>query len=263
MPQFTLDDKTINFSDSGSDGAPVILIHAFPMNSGMWAPQFDALGDAYRMIAPDLSGFGGSSAPEDRSAYSVDTYAGEIAGLMDHLSIERATIVGLSMGGYISFALHRKHPERFEKLVLADTRAEADPPEGIEKRSNQQKLVADEGTGGLIGGLAGALLGESTRANKPDVVERSKALMDNPAAGFIGALEAMKQRPDSTGDLAGINVPTLIVVGEEDGVTPPEAARAMHERISGSQLVSIPGCGHLSSLEAPEIFNGALNDFLK
>lgn len=262
MAGFKLDGKTINYLDSAGEGSPVILIHAFPMNSGMWAPQFEALGDAYRLIAPDLSGFGETSAPEDPSDYSMDAYAGEVAGLMDHLNLDKATIVGLSIGGYIAFALHRKYPERFAGLVLADTRAEADPPEGVEKRTGQQKLVAEEGTAGLIEGLTGALLGESTRSNKPDVVERAKALMDNPAAGFIGALEAMKQRPDSTGDLAGINVPTLIIVGEEDGVTPPDAARKMHEHIGGSRLVSIPECGHLSSLEAPGIFNGALSEFL-
>lgn len=263
MPTFELDGKTINYQDSGANGAPVILIHAFPLNSKMWSGQFDALGNAYRLIAPDLAGFGGSSAPEDRSVYSMDTYAGEVAGLMDHLSLDKATIVGLSMGGYIAFALHRKHPERFESLVLADTRAEADPPEGIEKRSKQQAQVADEGTAGLIEALGGALLGPSTVANKQDVVERAKELMrENPPAGFIGALEAMKGRPDSTDDLTSINVPTLIIVGEDDAVTPPEAARKMHEHIEGSRLVTIPDVGHLSNLEAPEVFNGALNDFL-
>jgi 3-oxoadipate enol-lactonase len=156
----------------------------------------------------------------------------------------------------------RKYADGVRGLVLADTRAEADPPEGKEKRSNQQKLVADEGTAGLIETLTGALLAEETRANKPDVVKKAQAAMDNPAAGFIGALEAMKNRIDSTDSLAKVSVPTLVIVGEHDGVTPPEAARNLHEHIGGSELVVIPGAGHISNMEAPEAFNGALAEFL-
>jgi pimeloyl-ACP methyl ester carboxylesterase len=124
-------------------------------------------------------------------------------------------------------------------------------------------MVRDEGTAPLIDVLPGALLGEATLQKKPDVVARVKEIMvENPAAGFIGALESMKQRIDSTDDLTGIDVPTLVIVGEHDGVTPPEAARKLHEHIGGSRLVVIPEAGHLSSLEAPEAFNGALAEFL-
>ena len=262
MPTTTVNGVDINYRDTGGTGTPVLLIHAFPLNSEMWEPQIESLGDRFRFIAPDLKGFGGSSAPGDRSAYSVDSYADELAGLLDELGVDKVTVVGLSMGGYIAFALLRRHPDRIGALVLADSRAEADPPEGIEKRSGQQELVANEGTAGLIDALPGALLSEPTREKKPEVVERAKAMMDNPAAGFIGALEAMKGRPDSTGDLASVSVPTLVIVGENDGLTPPDAARKMHEHIGGSRLVVIPEVGHLSNIEAPEAFNGALAEFL-
>src|SRR5918999_6240181 len=263
MPNFERNGLRLSYEDTGGDLPPVLLIHAFPLNSSMWEAQTESLAERYRFITPDLKGFGGSDAPEDPSVYTMDSYADELAAVLEHANVERATVVGLSIGGYIAFSLWRRHRDKVDALVLADTKAEADPPEGIEKRTNQQQMVRDEGTGGLIDALAGALLGEATLQKKPDVVARVKEIMaENPAAGFIGALESMKKRIDSTGDLTGINVPTLVIVGEHDGVTPPEAARKLHEHIEGSRLVVIPEAGHLSNLEAPEAFNGALAEFL-
>jgi pimeloyl-ACP methyl ester carboxylesterase len=262
MPSVSIDGAKLNYTDSGGEGRAVLLIHAFPLNSQMWEPQIESLGDRFRFIAPDLKGFGSSDAPEDRSGYSVGSFAADCKALLDELGLDEVVVVGLSMGGYIALSFLGSYPERLAGLVLADSRAEADPPEAIAKRSGQQDTVAAEGTAGLIEALPGALLADPTRDKKPDVVERVKALMDNPAAGFIGALEAMKNRPDSTSKLAGIKVPTLIIVGENDAVTPPEASRTMHEHIGGSRLVVIPEAGHLSNLEAPEAFNGALGEFL-
>jgi 3-oxoadipate enol-lactonase len=261
MPTATIGDLEIDYTDTGG-GLPVLLLHAFPLHAGMWEPQISSLGDRYRLIAPDLKGFGGSSAPEDPNEYTMASYAEELAGFLDHLGLDSAVVVGLSMGGYITFELLRRFPGRVQALVLADTRAEADPPEGVEKRTKQQGMVRADGTAGLIDALVGALTSEATRAGKPDVAERLKELMDNPAAGFIGALEAMKKRPDSSDDLAKIDIPTLVIVGEQDGVTPPEAARKLHEHIGGSRLVVIPEAGHLSSIESPDAFNGALAEFL-
>ena len=261
MPKVTSGDVSINYSDTG-DGIPVLLVHAFPLNSRMWEPQIDALSDRFRLIAPDLRGFGASDAPEDRSKYAVDAFADDLKAVLDDAGVGEAVVCGLSLGGYIAFAFLRKYRSMVKALVLADTRPEADAPENITKRSGQQELVANEGTAGLIEALSGALLGEPTREKKPDVVTHAKELMDNPPQGFIGALEAMKQRPDSSGELAAIDVPTLIVVGENDGVTPPDLSRNMHEHIGGSTLVVIPEAGHLASLEAPEAFNGALAEFL-
>lgn len=262
MPVADVNGTKLNYIDTGGDGTPVVLLHAFPLNSGQWRQQIDALSDNYRLIAPDLKGFGESDAPEDESGYTMDGYADEVKALLDSIGVDKAVIVGLSMGGYIALALWRRSPDLFSALVLADSRAEADPPEGIEKRSNQQQQVRDQGTAGLIDVLAGALLGEETTGGKPDVIATTRSLMDNPPAGFIGALEAMKGRPDSTDDLAGINVPTLVIVGEDDKVTPPEASRKLHEHIGGSKLVVLPGSGHLSNLEVPDAFNGALSEFL-
>ncbi|HWL66092.1 MAG TPA: alpha/beta fold hydrolase, partial [Actinomycetota bacterium] len=229
----------------------------------MWEPQIESLRDRFRFITVDLQGFGGSDAPDDPGTYSVDTFADQGAAVLDAAGVDKANVVGLSMGGYISFSFWRRHRDRISAFVLADTKAEADPPEGVEKRTTQQQLVRDEGTDPLIEGLVGALLAEPTREKKPDVVEKVRSLMqENPAAGFIGALEAMKKRPDSTDVLSGIDVPTLVIVGENDGITPPDAARKIHEHVGGSRLVVIPEVGHLSNLEAPEAFNGAVAEFL-
>ncbi len=260
MPQLSVDGRNVHYTDTGGSSTPVLLLHAFPLNSQMWEPQIESLGDRFRFIAPDLTGFGGSDAPED--GYSLGTWAGEVRALLDHLQLDRVVLVGLSMGGYLAFECLRRDRGRFSALVLADTKAEADPPEAIEKRTKQQAMVREGRRDELIGALVGALLGEATNEKKPDVVERVRALMDNPAAGFVGALQAMKDRPDSSAELAVIDVPTLIIVGENDAVTPPEASRKMHEHIGGSRLVVLPEAGHLSNLEAPEAFNGALAEFL-
>lgn len=263
MPSITRADRTVHFTDPGGSGPAVVLLHAFPLNSKQWEGQIESLSDRFRFIAPDLQGFGGSTAPDDESTYSMDSYADDVAAILDELGLDEVVLTGLSMGGYISFAFLRRHRDRVSALVLADTKADADPPEAKEKRSTQQAQVRTDGTAGLIEGLSGALLGEPTRNKKPDVVEATKKLMaENPPAGFIGALEAMKNRPDSNGELASIAVPTLVIVGENDGVTPVAASEALNAGIPGSKLVVIPEAGHLSNLEAPEAFNGALAEFL-
>jgi 3-oxoadipate enol-lactonase len=193
----------------------------------------------------------------------MDSYADELKGLLDELDVDKVVLAGLSMGGYIAFAFLRKYKERVAALVLADTRAEADPPEGIEKRTKQQEQIRNEGTAGLVDALTGALLSDATKQKRPDVQQALREVMDNPARSFVGELEAMKARPDSTGGLAAISVPTLIIVGEHDAVTPPDAARKLHEHIGGSRLVVIPEAGHVSNLEMPDAFNGALAEFLE
>ena len=262
MPSVTVDSRRIEFLDSGGEGTPVLLVHAFPLRARMWEPQIEALGDRWRFVAPDLKGFGDSDAPDDAASYSMDAFADDLKAVLDELGIDRVVLAGLSLGGYVALAFLRKYRSSVSALVLADTRAEGDAPEAIEKRTNQQGIVREQGPGALTDGLIGALLGEPTREKKPDVVENVRGLMQNPPAGYVGALEAMKGRPDSTPDLTSIDLPTLIVVGENDTLTPPDLSRKMHEHIGGSRLVVIPEAGHLSNLEAPEAFNGALAEFL-
>jgi 3-oxoadipate enol-lactonase len=259
----TEDGVELALTDRGDGDLPVVLLHAFPLDARMWEPQIDALADNHRLLALDLRGFGGSSAPDDVALYSMETYARDVIAVLDALTIERAVIAGLSMGGYIAFELWRRIPDRIAALVLADTRSAPDTDEARDKRTAQQDAVRREGIGNLVEVLIDGLLGSQTKANKPDVVEKMRALMQNPAPGYIGALEALKQRPDSSADLAGIDVPVLILVGEDDTVTPPEMSRAMHEAIPDSRLAVVAQAGHISNLETPGEFSGALEDFLR
>ena len=263
MPRTSIDGTAINYEDNGRDGVPLLFLHAFPFNARMWASQFESLGERHRCIAPDLKGFGDSDAPDDLSVYSIESYAHDAKALLDHLGVEKVVLIGLSMGGYVAFEFLRHYPQNLAALVLADTRAEADAPEVKERRNKQQEQVRAEGISGLIDTLTETLLSDTTRENKPDVVAKVKTLMENPASGYLGALEAMKKRRDSSGELSSIAVPTLVTVGEKDALSPPEVARKMHEQVSGSKLVVVPEAGHLSSLEDPDAFNGALADFLE
>lgn len=272
MPYAQVEGVRLHYLDSGplepgpggsGPGAPaLVLLHAFPLHSGMWEPQIAALSPRWRVVAPDLLGFGSSDAPDDLSRYTMLGYSAQVAGLLDALGLDRVVLGGLSMGGYVAFDVVRHHRHRLAGLVLADTRASADTPEVFGRRTDQQDQVARTGTTSLIEVLLGGLLGDATRSTRLDLVERVRRLMANPAAGYLGALEAMKHRPDSTADLAAIDVPTLFVVGDDDALSPPEVARAMHRAVPGSELAVLPGAGHLSNLEAPDTFNAAVEAFL-
>ena len=262
MPSATVAGTTLHYVDVGAGGPPVLLLHAFPFHSGMWEAQVEALADRYRVVVPDLKGFGASDAPDDVSAYSMASYADEVAGLLATLELEQVAVVGLSMGGYVAFSLLSRHRPLVSALVLADTRADPDSDQVLERRTNQQRTVRDEGTAPVIDALLTTLLAEHTHGHRPEVVDRARLLMDNPPAGFVGALEAMKSRPDASPQLDSIDVPTLVVVGEEDKPSPPEVAESMHERIRGSRLAVLPDAGHLTNLEVPGPFNQALRGFL-
>jgi 3-oxoadipate enol-lactonase len=252
-------DNALAHADVGR-GLPVILLHAFPLNRSMWEPQIAALFGECRCIVPDLRGFGDSprSGP-----YSMDRFADDVVALLDALQIDRAVVAGLSMGGYVAFNLWRRHPARVRALLLADTRAAADTPEGREKRNDLIALARSEGAAAVAERQITGLLGKTTREKQPELVDRLRSLMGQESVeGIVGAAEAMRDRADSTALLARIDVPTLVVVGEEDAITPVKEARAMHEAIRGSRLEIVPSAGHLSNVERPAAFNAALSDFV-
>ena len=198
-----------------------------------------------------------------RRQHSIDDYAGDVIDLLDALHIHDAVVGGLSMGGYVAFALLR-HASRYVRgLILADTKAQADTPEGVEGRKRMIELVGAKGPAAVADEMLPKLLGETTRRTRPAVVEQVRSLATSSSAEAIaGALRALMTRPDSTPQLASIHVPTLIVVGDEDTVTPPSAAAEMHRAIAGSELVTIPEAGHLTNLEQPDAFDAALARFL-
>jgi 3-oxoadipate enol-lactonase len=240
----------------------LVLLHAFPLNASMWERQLDLAEAGWRVVAPDLRGFGDGAG--DPPAESLDDYAADLIDLLDALHVHDAVLGGLSMGGYVAFALLRRVPSYFRGLVLADTRSGADSPEGIEGRTRMRSLVAEQGVDAVADAMLPKLVGDETRRGRPEVVERVRAIIGaNTPAAVSGALLAMMGRPDSTPLLATIHVPTLVIVGEEDVLTPPPEAEALQRAIGGADLVRVPGAGHLSNLEAPGAFNGALARFLE
>ena len=252
-------DTGIAFDDIGS-GLPVVFLHAFPLNRTMWEPQVTALVGDCRCIPVDLRGFG-DSAPS--APYTVDRYADDVIAVLDTLQIERAVVAGLSLGGYVAFALWRRHRARVRALILADTRAGADTIENIERRRELIELAETQGSSAIANVQIAGLVGKTTRDKRPDLYDSvHRMIAQAPVEGVIGALEAMIARPDSMSTLSTIDVPTLIIAGSEDVPTPPKEARAMHASIPGSRIEILQQAGHLSNIERPAAFNTVVTEFL-
>ena len=250
---------TLGYDDVG-EGTPVVFLHAFPLNRTMWAPQTSALSARWRCLTIDVRGFGDSAAD---GPFTVDRYADDVAEVLDAAGVRQAIIVGLSMGGYVAFALWRRHARRVRALVLADTRAGADAPDTRDRRRELIALARTSGAVAVAERQVIGLLGKTTRERRPDIEEAVRAIaVSGTVDGIVGALEALLERPDSTSTLPTVSVPTLIVVGEEDVLTPPKEARAMNAAIPGSRLEVLAQAGHLSSVERPAAFNAVLNEFL-
>lgn len=248
-------------STSRRPRGPLLLLHAFPLNARMWEGQLALAETGWRVIAPQLRGFDGGSG--DPLAASVDDYAADVIDLLDALHVTQAVVGGLSMGGYVAFAILHHAARYVQGLILADTRAQADTPEGVEGRTRMLQLVQHKGPSAVADEMVPKLLGETTRKTRPAVVEQVRSLaLASSAEAIAGAVRALMTRPDSTPLLSTIHVPTLIVVGDEDTLTPPAAAEDLHRGIAGAELVRIPQAGHLSNLEQPELFTAALAAFL-
>src|SRR3954465_1047658 len=255
----SIEDDALAHLDVGR-GLPVVLLHAFPLSKAMWEAQIAALLGECRCIVPDLRGFGDSpmSGP-----YTMDRYADDVTALLDVLQIDKAVIGGLSMGGYVALAMWRRHRQRIRALVFADTRATADSAETAAKRAQLIELAHTSGVAAVVEQQLPGLIGKSTREKQPDLIERIRAAMVRTSVeGITGALDAMRKRPDSTSLLADIDVPTLVVVGAPDAITPVKEARAMQRAIPNSRLEIVPEAGHLSNVERPAAFNTALSDFV-
>ncbi|HMA47256.1 MAG TPA: alpha/beta fold hydrolase [Frankiaceae bacterium] len=251
----------LHVEESGS-GRPLVLLHAFPLDARMWAAQQDGLADVAHVLAPDQRGFGGSPLGDDPP--SLDRAAEDVAALLDARGLSGVVLGGNSMGGYVVMACLR-HPavrEKLAGLVLVDTRAGADPPAAAANRHRIAEAVLAEGSGILFEELPN-LLGGTSRRERPDVVRRVRELAGaaSPAA-VAWAQRAMAARPDSLPTLRAADLPALVVVGEEDGVAPPEEAQAIAEAMPDARLVGVPRCGHLPALEAPEALDAAIRAFL-
>ena len=245
----------------GGDGPPVVLLHAFPLCREMWAPQ-RTLADRFRVVTPDLFGFGGSPVPA--AGWTTDSMADALAALLTGIGITDPVVLGgLSMGGYVALAFARKYPDRLRGLVLADTKAEADNAWAKAGRDKMIAFARESTAAAVAEEMLPKLLGETTRARRPEVVAEVRRIASAQTVdGVAAALAALRDRPDATPALGGIRVPTLVVVGAEDTLTPPDGAKKLADAIPGAKLEVIPTAGHLSNLECPAEFTTAVRMFL-
>jgi pimeloyl-ACP methyl ester carboxylesterase len=215
------------------------------------------------VLAPDLAGFGGSDDHDDERV-SLDDYARDVLAALDVLGVERAVVGGVSLGGYVALAVARLAPERLAGLILADTRAGADTPAGREGRDRMLDVVRDSGSAGVADAMMDKLLGETTRRERPDLVARTRALvLANRPDTLRRATLRLRDRPDATPALGGLTVPALVLVGDEDTVTPRAEADVLASGIPHASLTVVPRAGHLAALEQPEAFNAAVAAFLR
>jgi 3-oxoadipate enol-lactonase len=256
-----LGSSTLSITDAG-EGTPIVFLHAFPLSARMWAPQLDSLPAGWRGVAPDLRGFGRS--PRAASpARHVSDHAGDVLALVQELGAAPAVLVGLSMGGYIAFECWRRRPTAIRALVLADTRAEADADDARARRVALQDLASREGTGAVLNAMLPGLLGATTHMSNPHLaVQLRRWATESEADGVIDALEVLRTRPDSRATLPTIDCPTLVIVGEEDTLTPPALSRVIADGIAGATLIQLPYAGHLSNVEQPAAFTSALTTWL-
>jgi pimeloyl-ACP methyl ester carboxylesterase len=255
----TCGDRSLHYVARGG-GVPVLFVHGFPQDHTFWSAQLDGLSDIAHTIALDLPGFGASAYAGQAS---MDAYADDVACVLDAAGVERAVVAGLSMGGYVALALWRRHRARVRALVLADTRAGADSESGRAARRAMVTLARTQGADAVADRMMEGMLGKSTRTRAPELVSHVREMLARQSVpGIVGALEAMMARPDSTPDLATIDVPTLVVVGDEDVLTPPRESRALHDAIAGSRLEVLAGAGHVSAVERAAAFNLVLRDFV-
>jgi pimeloyl-ACP methyl ester carboxylesterase len=244
-------------------GYDLLLLHGFPLNSNLWEPQMEDLRDMARVVAPDLRGHGLS--PVGDEPYSVEVMAQDCMRLLKSISVRAPIILcGHSMGGYVAFEFYRQYPEWVSALILVATRAGADTAEA---RAGRDKLAArakKEGVALIADEMLSTLLAPHNYETDVELVAFVRDMMESTSLkGMVGALKAMKERPDSTPLLGEIDVPVLVVCGEEDQVIPLAESEGMHEALPNSDLAIIPGAGHLPNLEQPLNFNEVVWDFLQ
>jgi pimeloyl-ACP methyl ester carboxylesterase len=253
----TTGERQIGYDDRGGGGGPlVVLLHPFPLARGTWAGLGEALAARHRVLAVDAPGFGESPL---RAGWSIADFADDVVTVLDACGAERAMLLGMSMGGYAALAFAARHPARLAALILADTRAAADSPETRAGRAAALELVRTAGPEAYLRASLPRLLAPDA---PPALAAFARSHAEPHAASLTAGIEALRDRPDRTGELAAIRCPTLVVCGEADQVTPATEMRRMADAIAGATFVAIPGAGHLSHLEAPGAFARAVSPFL-
>ena len=246
-------------------GLPLVLLHAFPLDHAMWERQAP-LADHVRLIVPDLRGFGGSSGSTPESMAGL---ADDVAAILDALHVQRpAVICGVSMGGYVAQHVAARHPGKVAAVVLVDTRLEADTDEARAGRADLAAKVGRLGTTILADAMVPRLLGTSAAARTEPYRSHLEGFLREmiarqPVATIQAALAALGSRPDMTAAMSRVLHPTLLVVGAEDAITPPECLARAEKLMPAARLLIVPEAGHLVPLEQPQVFNAAMVDFLQ
>jgi pimeloyl-ACP methyl ester carboxylesterase len=256
-----LERVTLEVEDHG-DGVPVVLLHGFPLSSEMWTPIRTAVEQAARLITPDLRGFGGSDKPQ--GSYAMATFADDVLRLADRLELEQFVLGGHSMGGYVALCLAAAHAERLAGLILIDTRASADTPDGKVRRAIAIERIRRGEATAFLGEFVPNLIGESTRQRAPRLAAELRDIAaEVPDHVLAGCLAGMRDRPDSTDVLSRLDVPALVIVGQEDTIAPPEVAHTMAAALPRARLALIPLAGHTPSVERPIPTAEAIRAFLR
>jgi 3-oxoadipate enol-lactonase len=249
----------LHFTEAGR-GAPVVLLHGFPLSSSIWREQQEILSDHYRVITPDLRGHGKSPIPE--GTYTMDLFAGDVIALLDKLEIEKAAIIGHSMGGYVTFALWRAAPQRFSAFGLVCSQAGADTEEAKQNREKLADKVFSTGSNAAAEAMLNRLFSPTLPTDDPNIEATRLVMISNKSMGIVNSLRGMAARPDSSDLLPEINVPTLIMTGDRDQVIAPAKAETMAAAMQNATLVMIEDAGHMPMLEQPHATALAMRNFL-
>ena len=256
-------NTTFHYNDIGQSEVPLVFIHGFPFDRTSWYAQQDALSKEHRVITYDIRGFG--STPNDSDTrLSMEVFADDLLRFLEALKIEKAVVCGLSMGGYILMNAYKKAPEKFAALILCDTQCNADSAEAKEKRSKTIEQIQGGGLTDFAEGFVKNIFHESSFTARQERVEETKqVILQTSQQTLIGALKALANREETCSMLGDITVPTLIICGKQDKVTPPEKSEELHKGIKGSIYKTIDKAGHVSNIEQPEEFNKLISAFLK
>jgi pimeloyl-ACP methyl ester carboxylesterase len=259
MARYSVQGVELHVEDRGI-GTPLLLVHGFPLDHSMWRHQIEDLSRNYRVIAPDMRGFGKSGATP--GTVTMREFATDLSALLLAMRIsEPVVLCGLSMGGYIAFQFAEHYRDQLRALILCDTKAAADSEEARQTRYKMADLVTRSGTGILAESMPAKLFAAGHLGSELDLQTRDVIRRANPL-GVAAAQLGMAARPDVTARLSAIDVPTLVIVGDEDVITPPAEMNSMAEKIPGARFVSIPGAGHMAPLENPGLVNAAMREFL-
>jgi pimeloyl-ACP methyl ester carboxylesterase len=262
MPTVSIGDATLNVEERGA-GPVLLLVHGYPLDHQMWRHQLDEFSRDFRVIAPDLRGFGQSTITP--GVVTMQRYADDMAALLEALGAREAvTFCGLSMGGYIAWEFALRHRSRLAKLILCDTKASADTPEGAAGRLASAQKVLAEGPQVIVDGMLAKLFAPQTAEQQADTVKSTRKIMlAAKPDGIAAALRGMAERTDMVGRLKSFDMPALVLCGEHDAIATVDEMQGIASNLPQATFAAIPNAGHMAPLENPTAVNAAMRRFLQ